>query len=288
MNHAVLSMDVEDWRHLDYIDRRSADATYCMLDGVERYAELLERHGVRSTFFVLGELAESLKPVLRQLVDAGHEIASHGWDHTRPLKLAPQEFAADVRRSRQTIEDVIGKAVLGYRAPCFSLDRERLELLEATGHKYDSSRIDFAAHPLYGTIDMHGFCEADDMVFNRGSFVEFQVSTVRLRGRPAPVSGGGYLRIFPWFVMRRAVEHYLKTGAMYTLYIHPFELSSKANPPFPRNTRLRDRIRCTLGRAGTGRKLEELIGLLKSRSYETTTFAELRQRMFAGEGREAA
>lgn len=277
MKTAILSMDVEDWYHLDYFDRKQTDETYSMLDGLDKYHELLDRHGIPSTFFVLGELARGLAPRLCELASAGHEIASHGWDHQRPLTLSTDTFRDDLLRSKHELEDVVGQQIDGYRAPCFSLDRERLDLVRDAGYRYDSSRIDFASHPLYGTIDLDGFQQAAPWVYQREDFCEFQVTTKPMAGRQLPISGGGYLRIFPWLFMRRWVGQHACSGEVYVLYIHPFELSSRRNPTMPAGTRWQHRLRFGQGRNSVANKLDLLIQLLQNAGYSFATFEAVRR-----------
>lgn len=279
MRTAVLTMDIEDWWHLDYIDRCRADREYSMLDGLAVYRDVLERHGIRSSYFVLGELIGPLQRELRELDAAGHDVGAHGWDHQRPLTMAPQAFLRDVVRSRQVLEAALGRPVLGYRAPCYSLDRQRLELLGEAGYVYDSSRIDFSDHPLYGTIDLAGFEQPAPCVFRKEGFLEFQVTTLGIAGKQVPISGGGYLRIFPWALMRRWIQRYLRSQQLYVLYIHPFELSQRPAPRFPSATTWRQQLRFGIGRSGVRRRLELLIELLQENGYEFATFAELHGRI---------
>jgi polysaccharide deacetylase family protein (PEP-CTERM system associated) len=247
-----------------------------LLDGLEVYAELLSTLKIEGTFFVLGELARKLAGPLQNLVAAGHDIASHGWDHARPLTLSPELCAEDLHRSKTEIEDIINVSVQGYRAPCFSLDRPRLDLVQRTGYNYDSSRILFKQHPLYGTLDLTGFTQHSRNIFQRREFFEFQISTLPLASRNIPVSGGGYLRIFPWWLMRSLVLRYLAENEFYVLYIHPFELSTRPSPILPKGTNWRTRCRFQHGRSRVAQRLFSLIELLKANGFTFTTFAKLR------------
>ncbi len=233
MKNAILSLDIEDWYHLDYFSGKTFDRSYSMLDGLEVYRRIIEHHNVPSSFFVLGEITQPLKTVLSELCEAGHDVGSHGRSHIRPLTMDVQKFESEVKSCKQELEDILGKPVIGYRAPCFSLDRERLDILRNVGYKFDSSRIRFGDHPLYGDLNMDGFQENYPAIYRSDEFFEFEVSTLPLVGKRIPVSGGGYLRIFPWVVMKRLLECYLKKNSLFTLYIHPFELSSCSNPDFP-------------------------------------------------------
>lgn len=271
----VLSMDVEDWYHLEYFDRRQCDTSQSMLDGLDRYMAILEEEKLPSTFFVLGEIAEGLQNRLSDLVAGGHEVASHGWSHRRPLTLTIPAFREELKRSKAVLEGICGREVTGFRAPCFNIDRARLELVEEAGYGYDSSRIDFASHPLYGTLDMTGFEEEREAVFRRGGFREFEVSTLPVIGRRVPISGGGYLRIFPWMLMGRLVKRYLASSSFYVFYVHPFELSERSTPDLPEGARLMTRARFQYGRRSVARKIRLLIRLLRENQFEFTTFRNL-------------
>jgi polysaccharide deacetylase family protein (PEP-CTERM system associated) len=284
MRVAVLSMDVEDWYHLDYFRGLACDPSRSLLDGVAVYREILARHGIHSSFFVLGELVQRLGTFLKELAGEGHDLGVHGWGHTRPLTMEPAEFSHDLRRSKGVLEDAIGMPASGYRAPCFSLDRQRLDLVQAAGFGYDSSRILFADHPLYGTLDLHDYSQLSASIFCKNTFFEFQVSTLALLGRNIPVSGGGYIRLFPWLLMQRLIQSYLRSGGLYVLYIHPFELSPRPSPPLPPGTGAPTRMRFGLGRSSVPHKLRSLIRLLASNGYRFTTFAALREELLRQPG----
>ena len=279
MKYAILSMDIENWYHLDYFKNMRCDTSYSMLDGLDTYLDIIDTHKIPSSFFVLGELAQSLKERLRAINEYKHDLGSHGWAHQRPLNMSRESFGQEVFKCKGELEDLLGKSISGYRAPCFSLDRERLDILHQVGYKYDSSRILFGDHPLYGEINMDGFSEESPGIYQMEDFFEFQISTLDLGGKQIPVSGGGYLRIFPWFLMNKFLRKYLTTEFLYVLYIHPFEFSSKANPDFPGNISLANKFRFSLGRKTVIKKFELVIKLLKQHGFEFTNFSSLRERI---------
>jgi len=273
--YAVLSMDVEDWYHLDYFAGLAPERSSSMLDGLDVYLSLLERHSIRTTFFVLSELAEHLGDRLRAMAAAGHEIASHGVAHKRPLKMTIDAFADELRQSKATLENVVRQSVEGFRAPCFSMDRARLEEVRKAGYFYDSSRIDFTGHPLYGSLNVDDFEAVSPGHSAQHGFHEFEVSTLPVLGKRLPVSGGGYLRIAPWAIMRPLIQSYVSTNPLYVLYIHPFELSPRPLPAAAAKLSFPQRLRFGLGRAGVARKLEKLIRLLKHDGFSFVTFRDL-------------
>ena len=128
MKYAVLSLDIEDWYHLDYFPKNRSDLEYSMLDGLDVYREILASHNILSSYFVLGEIAQPLKTTLRQLSQQGNDIASHGLGHDRPLTMDTGAFKFEVRSCKENLEDILGKPVMGYRAHWFSLDRKRLDI----------------------------------------------------------------------------------------------------------------------------------------------------------------
>lgn len=279
MKYALLSMDIEDWYHLDYFADMSVDTRQSMIDGLDVYRDIVAANQIPTSYFVLGELINPMASVLRQLADAGADIGVHGWSHRRPLLMEPLELKKDLTKTKKILEDVIRKPVLGYRAPCYSLDRDRLDVVRDVGFVYDSSRIIFEEHPLYGTLDLHGFIEQIPNVYRADGFFEFQLSTLPFAGFNVPVSGGGYIRIFPWFFMSRLIKYYLHKNVTYLLYIHPFELSRKKIPILPKGVSVSSKARFSLGLGGVEKKLHKLIELLKAENYEFITFTDLRTRL---------
>jgi polysaccharide deacetylase family protein (PEP-CTERM system associated) len=277
MKKAVLTLDVEDWYHLDYFDRHECDTNNSLLDGLDVYVDLLESLSLPSSFFVLGEIAESKIDFFKGLVKSGHDVGSHGWNHIRPMTLGIDEFRADLHRSRDVMREINGERGFGYRAPCFSLDRERLDIVRDSGFAYDSSRIDFGNHPLYGSIDMHGYDKLSEVVYRRGGFMEFEATTLSVLGRNIPISGGGYLRLFPWLLMKTLINQYLKKNDLYVLYIHPFELSQLPVPAVPDSTTKLTKFRYSHGRNRVVDKITRLVELLRSSGYSFTTFSEIQK-----------
>lgn len=277
MKYAVFSMDIEDWYHLDYFSGMPVKKSYSLLDGIEQYISITEKHQIPSTFFTLSEITTGIASQLRNLQSAGHEIACHGKDHGRPLQKSVDLFAAEIKQAKVELEDLIGGPVEGYRAPCFNIDRERLDALINIGICYDSSKIAFADHPLYGDLDITDFSKVMQNIYQKEQFVEFELSTLQLVNRMIPVSGGGYLRIFPWKLMNFLLKRYLHNAEFYILYIHPFELSKRALPPLPAGTNVLNKIRFTTGLGSVAAKLEKLINLLKDNGFQFTTLKDLRR-----------
>jgi polysaccharide deacetylase family protein (PEP-CTERM system associated) len=191
-----------------------------------RLLGLLQRRSVTATFFILGCVAERCPRLVRECVEAGHEIASHGWDHRPVTELTPEEFRSDVRRTKDLLEQLGGVEVLGYRAPTYSIVKSTmwaLDVLLEEGYRYDSSIFPIV-HDRYGIPEAARFPGAV-AAQNSSSLLEFPISTVRVGGVNLPFIGGGYLRHLPErFVlwgMRRVIE---QEQQPVIVYVHPWEV----------------------------------------------------------------
>lgn len=223
----IFSVDVEDWFHILEVPSAPAFSTWDKLPSrVERnFCRLLdlfsERH-VRVTCFFLGWVAERFPHLVREAVKRGHEIASHGHEHRLAFQMTPQEFYNDARRSRAALESISGRAVVGYRAAGFSAV-ERIpwffEQLERAGYAYDSSV--FPAKRGHGGI--RGFHRTPHVIKGT-TLVEFPMTVSDLFGQPICFFGGGYLRLFPEWLILRETEEVLGNGQPVVFYVHPREI----------------------------------------------------------------
>lgn len=199
---------------------------------VARLLDILARSGTRATFFVLGWVGERHPDVVRAIADAGHEVASHGYDHRRVTDQTPEEFRDSLRRSKRLLEDITGAPVLGFRAPSFSIVPGRewaLDLLIEEGYEYDSSLFPIR-RPGYGYPT--GKREPHRIERAGGSLLEFPPATVRRFGWTVPAAGGAYLRILPFGIVRAAFAEAERRNFPATFYLHPWEL----DPGQPRLT----------------------------------------------------
>lgn len=273
--YAVLGMDVEDWFHLDYFLDEKCDTSQNTLDGIEIYLDLLQGYNIKTTFFVVGEIVEKLQETLQRILAEGHEIALHSYHHRRPLSMTPEEFIEDTRKSVKIIKSTLGYDVKGFRAPCFSLDRERLDILKTFGLKYDASKINFGEHELYGNLDVNDYQKITEDIFKKDNFYEFETSTIEIFGKNIPVSGGGYLRILPWKLTQYLMSVFLKTKKNYFFYIHPFEFSKNYTIKIPENTNAITKFRFSHGRKSVEKKMHRLIQILQKNNYVFARFEDI-------------
>ena len=225
----AMTIDVEDYFQVSafapHIPREAWTTIPCRVESnIDRILALLNEEGTKATFFTLGWIAERYPAMVRRIVTEGHELASHGWAHYRVTDQKPDEFREDISRSKALLEDIGGQAVLGYRAPSFSIGRHNqwaLNVLEEAGYRYSSS-IYPIQHDHYGMPDAPRF--AYHPCSDKG-LLELPITTMRLFRRNLPAGGGGYFRLWPypisrWFLQR--LNRLERRSAIF--YFHPWEI----------------------------------------------------------------
>ena len=257
-----LSVDIEDWFQVGAFERTIRRADWeSLAPRVERNSDavidLFGRMGAKGTFFTLGWVAERYPALIRRIVDAGHELASHGWDHARVFTMTPDQFRDDIRRTRALLEDLGGRKVSGYRAPSFSIDKRTPwahEILAEEGYVYSSS----VAPVLH---DHYGWPEAPRFAFrpiDGSDLIELPVTTAKLRGRTVAAGGGGFFRLFPYVFSRWAIRQVNAEQRPAIFYFHPWEI----DPGQPRvaDAPLRSKLRHYARLGSMEGKLERVIG----------------------------
>lgn len=250
------TVDVEEYfqvRALESVVSRSewASRSSRIAGNIEVLLDLLARHEVKGTFFVLGWIAEHRPDVVRRIADAGHEIASHGYWHERVTTLDRRGFSQDVQSSKRRLEDLIGSHVIGYRAPNFSIvpgTEWAFDILIDEGYEYDSSLFPVRRRG-YGYPATPGAPHRIQRA--SGSIAEFPMATTNFLNYKIPAAGGGYLRHFPLAVIQRAFREATARAESATFYIHPWEIDP-AQPRLPVSALTRVRhyrgLRSALGR----------------------------------------
>ena len=258
-----LSVDVEDWFQVgafeNTLKREDWDSLQLRVgDNVARILDLFDEAGVKATFFTLGWVAERSPAAMRAIVERGHELASHGYDHTRVFTFTREEFAADLAKARAILEDTGGCAITGYRAPSFSIDARNSwahEVLAEHGYVYSSS-VAPVVH------DHYGWREAPRFAFNPvpgSDLVEIPVTTALFANRRLAAGGGGFFRVLPYGFSRWAIRQVNHEGGRPAIfYFHPWEV----DPDQPRvvGAPLRSRLRHYTNLSRMAGKLTDLLG----------------------------
>lgn len=257
----AMSVDVEDYFQVsafeNHVSRDSWESMPQRLPhNIARILELFERKGVKGTFFTLGWVCEHFPGLVREIVDGGHELASHGHDHARVWNLGRDRFLEDVSATRKRLEDISGAAVKGYRAPSFSIGKQSMwayEALREAGYTYSSSVFPIQ-HDHYGLPDAPRF----PFRIVPSDILEIPMSSIAMWGRNWPCSGGGYFRLLPFSYSKWATRRINKQDEMPSMfYFHPWEIDPDQPrvPGIPAKSRFRHYV--NLGRFES--RLEKLL-----------------------------
>ena len=268
----ALSIDLEEYYHALIFQEATRGRLTGSLEsrvevGTDRVLTLLAGHGIKATFFIVGEIAEAHPRMIRRLAQEKHEIACHGYHHTLVSGQSPAAFRAGIRRAKAVLEDIAGEPVAGYRAPNFSIGPHQswaYAALAEEGFLYDSSTYPIV-HDRYG--DRHAPRFVYD-VWRSGHtrLIEFPIGTARVFGVNLPIGGGGYFRLLPGRLIEagiRRVNSVEQQPVMF--YFHTWELDPEQ--PRPRMA-WRHRFRHYVGQERLAPKLAHLL--------QTTSFGTAR------------
>jgi polysaccharide deacetylase family protein (PEP-CTERM system associated) len=225
--------------------------------------ESLGESQVTATFFILGRIARDMPSLIRQIADAGHEIAAHSFEHRRLYKFDADGAFRQLRLAKEHLEQASGRPVVGFRAPDFSIVRDNLHVLtqlHELGYRYDSSVFPISFHDAYG---LSAFPRTPFVLPN--GLIEFPLSTVRVAGMTIPFGGGGYLRLYPLWLTCRLLRGAAREGVPTVIYLHPFEMAKVV--PYITELSLLRRFRTYVGVRGARKKLVRLLHMFKFVSF---------------------
>ena len=259
----AFTIDVEDYFHVEALSPVIARDSWSQREyrcerNTQRLLKLLDEHKVRGTFFVLGWVTERSPQLVREIAAAGHEVACHGMSHRLIYKQTRGEFREETRRSKQLLEDLLGTPVQGYRAASFSIVKSSMwaldELIDA-GFRYDSSVFP-VHHDNYGIPG--AALEPYEITAPSGrTLLEFPMTVAKWGAFRLPVSGGGYFRIFPYWLTRSSLSRVnLRDRRPFVFYLHPWEIDSEQ----PRiGASLKSRLRHYTNLSGCEARLRRLL-----------------------------
>ena len=223
----ALTVDVEDYFHVSAFEKAIDKSDWQNLElrvekNTYRLLELFEQKQAKCTFFTLGWVAERCPNLIKAIVDQGHELASHGFAHQRTTEMTKAQFIDDVSKSKKILEDASGQAIIGYRAPSFSFNDSNTWVYESLvdlGFEYSSSTYPIE-HDLYGVPHWPRF-----KYQREEGIIEIPIPTVRKNDNNIGIGGGGYFRLYPYWLSKRRIDNYLNTEQQpYSFYFHPWEI----------------------------------------------------------------
>ncbi|MCK9618079.1 MAG: polysaccharide deacetylase family protein [Lentimicrobiaceae bacterium] len=206
----ILTFDIEEWFHCDFISDSSTWKNYetRIYEANDKILQALENKKIKATFFILGWIAEKYPEVVKKIHASGHEIACHSYIHELVHRMNPDSFRRDTEVAMKLIEDIIGEKIITYRAPAFSITEKTpwaFEILSELGIEYDCSVLPSSSHD-YGGFPSFGECLPSVIKVNGCYIKEFPMNTVHLLGKEIIFSGGGFFRLFPYFLIRKWAE----------------------------------------------------------------------------------
>lgn len=240
----AMTVDVEDYFHVSAFENVINPADWDkhssrVVKSTMRILELFSERNVKATFFTLGWVAKRYPELVKEIVQDGHELASHGFNHQKATKMTASEFLEDVSMAKSLLEDISGGAVDGYRAPSFSImeaNEWAFDVLAEAGYTYSSSTYAIK-HDHYGTPNW-----PNKPYQARNGLWEFPQSTVEMMGKKLPAGGGGFFRLQPYLISKNLVNRFhAQQDHPYIFYFHPWEID--ADQPVMQDAPLKSRLR---------------------------------------------
>ncbi len=229
----ALTVDVEDYFQVsafenavdrkDWVNQplRVERNTHLLLD-------LFDEYNTKATFFVLGWVADRIPSIVKEIADRGHEIACHGYSHRLVYNQTPEEFREETLKSKMVLEDLSQQSIYGYRAASYSITNKSLwalDILVDAGFIYDSS-IFPVRHDRYGIPDANKYPH-ELKTLTGNTIVEFPLTTAQWMGSTVPIAGGGYFRLFPYWLTKAGLGQSNDKNEPFIFYLHPWEIDAE-------------------------------------------------------------
>ena len=262
---AYFTMDLEsfyDTSCIKDIEEIKEDKNNNHIEGLFNYLDLLNKYNVKGTFFINASRINEFKEALDAIIKEGHEIGLHCFEHIAPLKLSDEEFENQIKEGLKLIKEELDIDCLGYRAPCFGLDENKVEIVKKY-FLYDSSILNYEKNNRIKMIDLKIDCEINDNLKKVDSLNEYMLNITKILGISFPISGGGYVRLLPQSVINIPIYKYIKRHNSYLFYAHPFEFvkykRDEKTKEINKHLRFLDRLYLRRGRSDYLKKTEKII-----------------------------
>lgn len=265
---------MEDWFQVENLREKFPPQTWdkCELrveSNTRKILDLLDRYDVKATFFVLGWIAERKPELVKEIHSRGHEMASHGYGHIINYELSREEIYEDIKKSKKMLESITGEKVIGYRAPNFSVTQDVIDALTTLGFEYDSSYHPFSGNQRYGQL---GSNEKGIFKLNE-NLTEIPMSVWKNKFFELSIAGGGYFRLYPYYLFRTLVSSYLKKNDYMIMYFHPWEFDPEQ--PRVKDVKFLYRFRQYVGLNNNLWKLEKLTREARDKGFKFSKLGDL-------------
>ena len=226
----AITIDVEDYYQVEafssIVDRNKWEDFESRVEkNNDEILQLFADQNVKGTFFVLGWVAQRYPQIVKRIAEQGHEVASHGMSHRLIYTQDPDTFRQETRDSKALLEDLVQKPVIGYRAATYSITNKNLwalDILAEEGFLYDSSIFPMA-HDRYGIPDANPV--PHKLTTPKGyALTEFPITVCRMGPVKLPIAGGGYFRLFPYWLTKMGLSEVNRQGEGFVFYLHPWEV----------------------------------------------------------------
>ena len=257
---AFFSMDVESFYDTGCVKNKKVlkDAKFNCAKEIRKYVDFLDKYQIKGTFFVTVSFIEEAKEYLMYAIEHGHEIGLHCYEHEKIVRYTPNEFEEMIVKSKQIIKEELGVEPIGFRAPCYRIKREFLDILSKHGFIFDSS----VTKP-----NKNEFVKITDSIYYGHGIYEFAPVRRVVLGKEILLSGGGYVRMLPRKEIMRVIKKHIETHDGYMVYLHPFEISDD-ELPVPSNILAIQKAYIKYYRNEYLNRVEEIIGYLKDNGYQ--------------------
>ena len=272
---AFFTMDVESFCDVSCLREkpRVEYERFRIEHAIGDYLDLLEKYRIKATFFVLCSSLAYHKEYLLRAVKAGHEIALHGLSHDIPAEMDLEELKEQMIEGKALLESELDTKVIGYRAPCFAVTDQVLDVIRGIGFEYDSSYLDIKISYYRAAAAFDGFERACDGILFKDGFYEISPCKVKTACGTISVSGGGYLRLAPASMVKGGVKKFLKSSDYYMFYCHPSDVFKGKTPRLKGISPL-DKFFVKAGRKGFLRRAENIIKMLTEGGYSFSTMRD--------------
>ena len=275
MKYAFMTMDVESFYDIEILKDKDIpyNDLYSAEEGIIDYINLLDKYDIKGTFFTLATSLPKVKDSLINALNNNHEIALHGYNHKSPLLMNEKEFEENIIKAKNILETELNTKIIGYRAPCFGILDSHIEILKRNGFKYDSSSLNFHLAINSSKVDLKSYERLNTLCYRKDNFIEITPNRVRAYSGHLPVSGGGYIRLVPWFVIRYYIKKCIYKCNAYMFYVHPYEVS-KTKTPKIESLKFVEKLFIKIGRKSYLKKIEKIIKYLKKKGFEFKSLKE--------------